>query len=232
MLDILLEKDTKKYLDAVNGTYTTHLVQQILFALIFGGVGMGFVFIIGGMEFNYKVIIGGLIGGLLGFKVIYFRLRNEVKNRMNIRKAQFPEFLKYFNALVSVNNNNIVRTLESTSEYMQEPLKVQVEELVERAYKNEGREAFMDFARFIGTSESIMIMGVLSDFNEHGVDSAKLKDMEETVSKMNENMMNERIIRESNSIEKYANTSLLASIGFVVLFVGTIFVQLISDLNF
>lgn len=232
MLDILLEKNTKKYLDAVNGTYPTHLVQQILFAIIFGGIGAGFMFVVGGMEFNYKVIIGGLVGAFLGFKVIYFRLLNEVKNRMNIRKAQFPEFLKYFNALVSVNNNNIVRTLESTAEYMQEPLKEQVDELVKRAYQNEGREAFMEFARFIGTSESIMIMGVLSDFNEHGVDSAKLKDMEETVSKMNEAMLNERIIREANAIEKYANTSLLASIGFVVMFVGTIFIQLISDLNF
>lgn len=232
MLDILLEKNTKKYLEAVNGTYPTHLVQQILFAIIFGGIGAGFMFVVGGMELNFKVIIGGLVGAFLGFKVIYFRLLNEVKNRMNIRKAQFPEFLKYFNALVSVNNNNIVRTLESTAEYMQEPLKEQVDELVKRAYQNEGREAFMEFARFIGTSESIMIMGVLSDFNEHGVDSAKLKDMEETVSKMNEAMLNERIIREANAIEKYANTSLLASIGFVVMFVGTIFIQLISDLNF
>lgn len=232
MLNVLLEKDTMKYLEAVNGNYKTHLVQQILFAIIFGSIGGGMTFLMGGMELTYKVLIGVLAGGLLGFKIIYFRLLNEVKNRMNIRKAQFPEFLKYFNALVSVNNNNIVRTLESTAEYMQEPLKEKVDELVEKAYKNEGREAFMEFARFIGTSESIMIMGVLSDFNEHGVDSAKLKDMEETVSKMNEAMLNERIIREANAIEKYANTSLLASIGFVVLFVGTIFVQLISDLNF
>ena len=232
MLDIILEKDTKKYLESVNGTYPTHLLQQIVFAIIFGSVGAGVLYLMGGMELTFQVLIGGIIGGVMGFKIIYFRLRNEVKNRMNIRKAQFPEFLKYFNALVSVNNNNIVRTLESTSEYMQEPLKEKVDELVGRAYQNEGREAFMEFARFIGTSEAIMIMGVLSDFNEHGVDAKKLKDMEETVSKMNEAMLNERIIREANAIEKYANTSLLASIGFVVMFVGTIFIQLISDLNF
>lgn len=231
MLDIILEKDTKKFLEAVNGTYPLHLVQQIMFALIFGTIGAGFVFVVGGMEISYQTLVGGAVGAFLGFKVIYFRLRNEVKNRMNIRKAQFPEFLKYFNALVTVNNNNIVRTLESTSEYMQEPLKEKVDSLVVKAYENEGREAFMEFAKFIGTSESIMIMGVLSDFNEHGVDTDKLKDMEETVGKMNEAMLNERIIRESNSIEKYANTSLLASIGFVIMFVGTIFVQLISDLN-
>lgn len=232
MVDFLLEKGTKEYLVSVNGKYSTHIIQQIMFAIIFGSIGAGFVFVIGGLTFDYKVLVGLLIGGFIGFKVIYFRLMNEVKNRMGIRKAQFPEFLKYFNSLITVNNNNIVRTLESTLEYVPEPLNSEIQKLVDRAYENEGREAFMDFARFIGTSEAIMIMGVLSDFNEHGVDSHKLRDMEDTVAKMKENIINQKIIRQANAIEKYANTSLLASIGFVVLFVGTIFVQLISDLNF
>lgn len=233
MLDILFEKNTLSMLKSVNGTHKTHLMQQILFGIAVGAMffGIGYFMVEDG-NLGMISIAMGIAGAIAGEKYIYIQLINEVKNRKKIRKEMFPDFLKYFNSTLVSNNNNVVNTLDMTTQYLDEPLKSEVELLVSKVEDSEGREAFMDFARFIGTGEAVMIMGMLNDFHTHGVDADKVRDMERTVDKMAENILNEKIIRKSNSIEKYANPVILMVVAYVFFFVGILFIEMLSQLNF
>lgn len=232
MIGILFEKNTIAMLKSVGGKHSIHLRQQITYGLAFGVFGLivGRNFFADG-ELGLTAILVALLGVLVGEKYVYIQLINEVKKRKRVRREMFPDFVKYFNSTLPTNNNNIVNTLEMTAEYLDEPLQSETYKLVERLRSSEGRKAYEDFGKFIGTAEASYIMGLLSDFDTHGVDSDKLRDMEVLVDKMVDNIMDEKIIRKANSIEKYANPALLLVIAYVMFFVGVLFIEILGQLN-
>lgn len=231
LIDILLERHTMKYLESVGGKYSTHLTQQIIYGVLFAiALGLLGFFTMGGLTLATLLLaIGGVF---IGFKMSYIILIQEIKKRKQIRVEQFPVFLNYFSALVVVNNLNVVNTIGATINYLNEPMKSEVTKLHKSLMSGDGRDAFLDFARFIGTADALMVIGVLSDFNDYGVDTLKLRELEATVNKLNDAIIDEKIIRQATSIESYANYSLLGVIFFVFVFVGILFVQIFSELNF
>lgn len=231
LVDILLERRTMAYLESVGGKYSTHLMQQILYGIVFAiALGTLGFFTMGGLTIATMLLaIGGIF---IGFKMSYILLIQEIGKRKQIRIEQFPVFLNYFSALVVVNNLNVVNTIGATINYLNEPMKTEVTKLHKKLMLGEGRDAFLEFSRFIGTADALMVIGVLSDFNEYGVDTMKLKELESTVNKLNDAIIDEKIIRQATKIESFANYSLFGVIGFVFMFVGILFVQIFSELNF
>lgn len=228
-MELIFEKDARGILNHFKGNYTAYTIQKIMVGLLLGGIPLGaLIFLkVGGIA---TAIVVGIVGFIIGFKIPYLILLNSMKEEELARRYMFPTFLKYFNSLLSIKAT-VPSALIETVNYLDEPLKSKVEDLAIKLDDSLEREYFIDFAEFVGGGESMMVMSMLYDFMKEGIDQDKLKELETMVQSMQENQINENIKSRTRGMEKYANPSLLASIGFVFMFIGVLFMELVSNLN-
>lgn len=229
LMDLIFEKNARGIIKHFKGNYTVYTIQKIMVGLLLGGIPLAALIFLKVVSIPMAILVG-LIGFIVGFKIPYMILLNAMKDEELARRYMFPTFLKYFNSLLSIKATVPSALMESVN-YLDEPLKSKVEEL---ALKLEGgleREYFIDFAEYVGGGESMMVMSMLYDFMKEGIDQDKLKELELMVQSMQENQINENIKARTRAMEKYANPPLLASIGFVFMFIGVLFMELISNLN-
>lgn len=232
MIDILLERNVRTMLRSVDGKYSTYLMQQIVFGLVFGFIaGAIYHFNTADEGFTFSTILVGIGGYILASKYVYIQLMNEIKQRKKVRREMFPDFLKYFNSTLAPSNDNIRNALEMAQVYLDDPLYDEVGLMIKRIDNNEADLAFRKFADYIGTGEAVMTMGMLGDFYKQGIDKSKLKDMEVLVSKMAEQTLLEKATRNAVKIESTANPSLLLTVGFVMGFVGLFMMMMLGQLG-
>lgn len=186
---------------------------------------------------HYKVLLIVLapVVGFLGFKMSYIDLLLKKKNDQLLIEYAFPQFLRYFISLIQVKGN-VYQALIATVPYIEEPLKSQVELLTKRIASGNKREAYMDFADFINTSEASMIMSIIYDFSEDGIKSESLQALEQYIFNMYNNKMNELIDKKVNKMENYSKYPLIFSVLFVLSFVAVLFYhyffETLGKLNF
>lgn len=186
---------------------------------------------------HYKVLLIVLapVVGFLGFKMSYIDLLLKKKNDQLLIEYAFPQFLRYFISLIQVKGN-VYQALIATVPYIEEPLKSQVELLTKRIASGNKREAYMDFADFINTSEASMIMSIIYDFSEDGIKSESLQALEQYIFNMYNNKMNELIDKKVNKMENYSKYSLIFSVLFILSFVAVLFYhyffEALGKLNF
>lgn len=136
-------------------------------------------FIIMAKFYNHWLLIATPVVAYFGYKIPYYDLLKLKKHDDIIKEHMFPTFLRYFAVLIDTQGN-VYQTIKATIPYMEEPLRSELVKLVKKLdspdYKN--HDAFMEFAEFVGSSESSMIMNVIYQFHEEGVKKAELHELE------------------------------------------------------
>lgn len=226
-MDFLLEKNKKSYLEHFNISTGYFIGRRIVISLIF----LILYGLIIWMYPNPKLFLGIPIVAYLGYKIPYIELLRMKKHEDIVKEYMFPNFLRYFLALLETQGN-VYQTLRATIDYVDDPIKTELINLIEKLDDSSlnSRDAFMDFADFIGTSDAYLIMGVLHEFNEEGIVKKELDELDEHVSRLQENKTNEIIEARVNSLSKHADPILAGSLAYVIAYTIILIVAYMSDL--
>lgn len=206
MIDIITEKDMDMYMAYYNVKDQEVRKNRIMYAVLFAMLGI----LIGVMN-----PMGYFITPLLayaGMKIPYIRLRGAKKKQDVINSYAFPEFLQSFLALVN-SSGNIYQTLKETVPYVDEPLRSELEKLINLINYDNRREFYMEFADYIGTTEAYMVMDMIYQFSVYGNDEKLLREVSGYIRGIQENKVEEII---ESKMAKMDNVGLIPI--FIVLF--------------
>lgn len=229
MNEVLTEKNKEFYFDYFQINPKKFLGKRILLASMLIFV---YIYI---LTFTDKTILylGVPIVALIGYKIPYFEIVNQKERSSIIVQYSFPTFLRYFISLLDTQGN-VYRTLKATIPYLNNPIKSEVQILINKMEDSNinMRNAFMEFAEFIGTSEARMVMGMIYEFNEEGINKQDIKELETIVEQMQENKTNELIEYKVNRMDKYANPILVYSLAYIFAFTIMVYMAYLGSLDF
>lgn len=231
MKEFLLEKNRTLFFEYFNVNKKKFFLQRFVIALLFLTIYVLLANFLGYTNGNMW-LIGIPFVAFFGYKVPYIDLLNR-KSRVDIIKQHmFPNFLRYFISLLSTQGN-VYLTLQETIKYVQDPLKREIVQLINDLDNPnvQNYEAFMRFAEFIDTSEAILIMNMINDFNEQGINKDDIRELETIVIQLQENKTNEYLDYSASKMEKHANPILVYSLVYVIAFVGVVFMHYLGHLS-
>ncbi|MFV1457448.1 type II secretion system F family protein, partial [Bacillus mycoides] len=163
----------------------------------------------------------------------YYKMMKLHRQRKVKLAFMFPEFLTTFISLLgSQSGGNVIQTLRLTSDYVKEPLKTQLNKLVESVTVNSDPEssyqAFREFADFIGTRESSQVMMLVYEMYIHGTDDGALAELEDKIDRLNDNKLDELVIKKNTKLRGLSIPSLVLTTAFIFVWVGVVIVQVMT----
>ncbi|MGE7924696.1 hypothetical protein ACQKND_16155 [Viridibacillus arvi] len=193
--------------------------RRLLFAFI-----IGFMLLALGFRQNSLLYLAVPVGVFIGYKIPYYEMRKMKSMQDVIKQLMFPSFVRHFVSLIDTQGN-VYQTLLKTTEYVKEPIKEQLEVLVSKlgVSDQQNREAFMEFAYFINSSEAVMIMSMIYEFDKEGIQKEGLKELEDILSELQENKVEEMLNMKTSSMGKFATPVIVYTIAFVLLFTSITF---------
>lgn len=226
-MELLLEKSRESYLEYFNIPKKAFLKKRILVTFIililYGAILVSFS--------NMWLYVAIPFVALFGYKLPYLELMNRKNHEDLIKQHMFPTFLRYFIALIDTQGN-VYQTIKATIPYMQEPLRSELIELVKKldAKNVEDYDAFIEFGEFVGSSEAHMIMNMIHQFYDEGINKSDLEELERTVKNLQENKVNELIESKVMTIDKHANPILVYALTYIIVFTIVLFIAYFQDL--
>ena len=225
MMDFLTEKNLKDYLDYFGKTKKELLKTRLFFGIAFALLFAMFTFYLG---HTIVTVVGTPLVFYLGYKYPYVQLINKKKRIDKTNAYLFPDFLQAFIALLP-SSGNVYQTLRGTLEYTHDPLKTQLETLIEKIEESNEREHYLEFAEYVGTSEAYLIMDMIYQFSEQGIKREALEEIQRYIRELQENKMDEMITKKMTSIEFLGFTPIFISMFTVFGFAGVLIVYYVSD---
>ena len=224
MNEVLNEKNRVAYLDYFNIKKSKFLFQRILSSAL-----LVFIVLAIGLAGNKPFFLFLTpIAFFLGYKMPYMNLLSMKRHADTLKQYSFPTFLRYF-LILSETQGNVINTLKATLIYLDRPTEIEVTKIIKSLEEGENRrKAFMDFADYIGTIEANMVMDMIYNFDQDGIDKDSLHELEELVEKLQENKTNEFITKSVNSMESHANPYIFSSMGFMFGFIGIVIMSYLS----
>lgn len=218
LAELLTEKNKEGYLDYFGQEEGKFRNTRLIFGLLFSLIAILFAYIVG----NPFVYLGVIIAFYLGYKYPYFNYITKKNKNDLIISYIFPEFLQVFMAMIPTSGN-VYQTLKNTIPYVKEPVRGELEKLVRNIEKGNDRKHYMEFADFIGSSESLMIMDMIYQFSEFGVKEKSLEELQRYIKNIQENKVDELIGKKMLSMENWGLTPILISLFLVGGFAGVLF---------
>lgn len=212
MYELFNEKNRDVYLKYFKITKKSFLFDRILYSV-------GFVVLLCAYAISFEktmYLVSVPFMGYIGWKFPYLIVLNKKRKVDVIKSFQFPRFLMYFDSFYDLSGN-IKKTFERTLDYVDEPLKTELEKLIHRI-ENEGhsREAYLKFAEFVGTSEADQIMSLIYDFEVNGSNKEDLAELQIQIDDIEANKLNELVNKKIKSMDLYSNVQLVAVMIFTV----------------
>lgn len=217
MLEIITEKNKALYFEHLNINEKKFFNKRVLLAILFF---LAYFFLFVYNSNNLWLLLGIPFVMLLGFKIPYMELVSKKSRQDMIKQYIFPNFLMYFSGLLN-SQGNVYQTLKATVDYIHEPrFKQELEKLIQKLDEKNtnNRDAFMDFAEFIGTSEAQLTMSIIYGFYEEGINKKELDELENIIQQLMENKTNELIEYKVAKMDKHANPILLYALIYIVIF--------------
>lgn len=170
---------------------------------------------------------------IVGYKLPYIDLVRKKNKDDIIKQYMFPTFLRYFISLLDTQGN-VYQTLRATVSYLNDPLKTEVIKMIVKLEEQNvnNRDAFLDFAEFIGSSEAHMIMGMIYEFHEEGISKDDIRELEKTIKELQENKTNELIELKVNSLDKHANPIMAYGLIYIFGFTALVFISYLKSIPF
>lgn len=226
MKDLFIEKSLDFYLTFLKMNKKKFWVTRVLLAFFF----FLFFIVIFLKIHNIWLVIAAPIVSYVGYKLPYWKLIS-MKNRIEIVNSfLFPHFLRTFLSLLGTQGN-VFQTLVATIPYLEEPLKSEVEQLVEKIENRNDREYYLEFAKYIGSNEAYLIMSMIYEFSMVGTNKSMLTELERYIESIQQNKTQElkgyKIVR----MEKNANIPLVSTVVFMLIFTLSVMYYFVSNLG-
>ncbi len=217
-MELLLEKNKELYLN-----YFKYDPKEFRFYRIKQGVLLGIVLGIFSILFGEALLylVMPLGGFLIGYKYPYQQMMANKKRDEIMRGYMFPTYLKNFLNILETNGN-VYQTFVESIKYTDEPLKTAVQEMVAAIEIDKTQRPYIEFANYVGSQEANQIMGVIYQFTTVGLDTTKLRKLNETVDKLQENKINEMISYKVTNLERFSNFPVIVTLLYTMSFVGTL----------
>ena len=226
MKELLAETHLEAYLDYFRIDKKKYQMQKLLFA-----IGLGFLGVLAFAIFKHPLFLAlVVILGVVGFKLPYMNLISMMRYENLKREILFPQFLRTFMALLS-SQGNPYQTLVKATEYMKDPIKSDLEELIKEIEVDNDLKHYVAFADKIGTSDAQMVMSMIYSFTKSGIIMEELEELERTIETMKVTRMKDMVARKSNKQETYANYIVILSIFYILCYVGCALVLSLGNLG-
>lgn len=228
MVEFLTEKNKSIYFDYFGVNEKKFFGNRVLLTIV---LLAAYLFLTYSFN-NWWLLIGIPFVMLIGFKLPYLRLMSLKEKDDIIKQYVFPTFLRYFISLIETKGN-VYQTLKSIVPYLDNPIKAELERLITKIDRKNvsNRDAFMEFAEYIGSGEALMIMSMIYEFNEEGIRKDDLKELENIIEQLQENKTNELIEYKVAKMDKYANPIILYTITYILCFAGLVLMAYIRELH-
>ncbi|MGG0656470.1 hypothetical protein [Rummeliibacillus pycnus] len=156
---------------------------------------------------------------IIGYKTPYYNVKRMKSSEDLVKQLMFPSLIRHFISLTETEGN-VYKTLEKCQTYAKTPLKEKLGVLLSKLGRTEeeNQQAFMEFADFIGSYEAIMIMSMIYEFEREGIQKEGLVELENVLSQLQENKIEEMINKKSSKMLSFATPVLIYSMAFVMLF--------------
>lgn len=217
MQEFFLERKREYYLEYFKINEKKFQIQRILIGLLFMVLSLVLVYLSG------NVILYGAVPvvAFIGYKIPYLSIIRDKRHSDMVKTFVFPQFLRYFIALLS-SQGNVYQTLRATSGYLNEPLKGKLEEMIEKIEEDNDYKHYREFGEYIGTSESVTVMGMIYNFSEYGIMEEELHELEIMIEKLNENKTSQMVSFKTTEQEKYMNPPIFAALFIIMAFVAIV----------
>lgn len=228
MTEILFEKNRELYYAHFHiderKFFKKRLSTSLVFLLFYVAVILSYK--------NIWLIAGIPIVMLIGFKLPYADLVSRKSKHDIIKQYEFPAFLRYFISLLNTQGN-VYQTLKATIPYIHDPLRTELKKLVKNLEEHnvDNRDAFIEFAESVGSSEAYMIMEMIFEFHEEGINKEDVRELESTINSLQENKVNELIEYKVGKMTRHADPILVYGLVFIFLFTGMTLIAYMSQLD-
>lgn len=235
--ELLLEENREKYYEMLGiniSLFRRQRIQHVIAMILLWLAGVVGLFWFKGMSAETVLLtLAAPAFGYMGWKIPYWNMMKLHNQRKDKLAFMFPEFLTTFISLLgSQSGGNVIQTLRLTSDYVKEPLKAQLVKLVDTVTVNSDPEsaymAFRGFADFIGTREASQVMMLVYEMYVHGTDEGALSELEDKIDRLNDNKLDELVLRKSTKLRGMAIPSLVLTTAFIFIWVGVVIVQVMS----
>lgn len=224
MKELLYENKLEAYYKELDIDIKVFKKQRFIYMLVFfllgSAVAVALTMFMGKQMMLLGIFLAPL-AGFIGWKYMYFQLKQESKRNKRKLDLLFPEFLTTFISLLnSQANGNLIFAIENTIPYMKEPIKSQLVLLVRRVYTDSSTEnayfAFNEFSKAIDNKESDQILSLLLDMYIAGINKDTLGELESRIEKMKQNQISAYAKWKNNRLKNKAS---FPSIGIAVFFI-------------
>jgi hypothetical protein len=220
---IFIEDDLRQLTDWLGLNYQQAIKKRFTQSLLFIPLAL-IVYIAFGSIF-LSVIIA--LFSVFYYKLQYFQIKYKKSNVIAIKRRMFPSFVKKL--LLLLRTNNIYQSLCEATKYVDEPIKTYLIELIEEIDNDKSIKPYQHFADKMEFGEAHQIMNMLYIFNEHSTDERHLSQLEEVISALSTNEIDEIIERKKRNLWIYPNITILTMLAIVFGLAAYMFVSVLSD---
>lgn len=224
--DFFVEKDLKLLLGWFGIEYKIALKSRISKALIVTIL----VFIFGILNSNVNTIMSSFLIGVFYYKYQYTQLKNKKKNIVTLKRRMFPSFVKKL--LILLRTNNIYNALLKMRNYSDEPIKKYLEQLIKEIDNDKTVKPFTNFANNMEFIEAYQVMTMLYTFSEHSMNRKHLVSLENMISQLYENEIDEYIEQKKRLLWLYPNFTIMTMLVMIFSLAIYMFVSIFSQVTF
>jgi uncharacterized membrane protein len=184
-----------------------------------------------GIAFNkiYLIIFSPIIG-LIYYKNQYLSIKKKKKSIVTLKRRMFPSFVKKI--LILIRTNNIYNSLLKMIDYTDEPIKQYLIQLLKDMDNDKTVKPFIDFANNMEFIEAYQVMTMLYTFSEHSMNKKHLVSLEQMISQLYENEIDEVIESKKRLLWLYPNFTILSMLVMIFSMAIYMFISIFSEIQF
>jgi len=184
-----------------------------------------------GLAFNkmYLIIFSPIIG-LVYYKNQYLSIKKKKKSIATLKRRMFPSFVKKI--LILIRTNNIYNSLLKMVDYTDEPIKQYLIQLLKDMDNDKTVKPFIDFANNMEFIEAYQVMTMLYTFSEHSMNKKHLVSLEQMISQLYENEIDEVIESKKRLLWLYPNFTILSMLVLIFSMAIYMFISIFSEIQF
>lgn len=220
---IFIEEDLKQLIDWLGLNYKQTIKKRFTQSLLFVPLAI-MIYIATGNIFITTLVA---LLSLVYYKAQYFQVKYKKSNIIAIKRRMFSPFVK--KVLLLLRTNNTYQSLSLAIDYVDEPIKTYLIELIKEIDEDKSMKPYQNFAKKLEFSEAGQIMNMLYIFNEHSTDERHLSQLEKVISALSANEIDEIIEKKKRSLWIFPNITILSMLAVVFGLAAYMFTSVLSD---
>lgn len=223
--NFFIEEDLKIILGWLGIDYKKAMTNRISISCVIACI----VIFIGLYLSNIYITLSSVLIGIGYYKFQYLSVKKRKNKLIALKRRMFPSFVKKL--LILIRTNNIYTSFIKMIEYTDEPIKGYLIELVEDIKNDKSIKPFNDFASKMEFIEAYQIMAVLYTFSEHAMSKKHLISLENMISNLYDNEIDEVIESKKRMLWLYPNVCIIGMLIIVFSLAIYMFISIMTEVT-